>query len=100
MTRMSEKININIIANVMAIILGFITLWSTISDKIEDTTVEQTQIIAAIIATDLRTRMNLYQSYVDELKSKDENVPVLILYNIKSLEGQLADLKKWDNDND
>jgi hypothetical protein len=92
------SVTFGIISNIIAIIIGLITLWAGITSHIKDITISQTKTIATIIANDLRTRLNLYESYILELEESGKPVPTLLIYNIKSLEDQLEDLKGWDND--
>lgn len=100
---MAEKkkiFSVGVIANIIAILLGFITLATLITARIDYITLGQTRMIVSAMADDLRIRLNLYESYVVELKGKNEKIPTLLIYNIKSLEDQLDDLKDWDINNE
>lgn len=96
--KLSPSMVFGILANIITIVLGLIGIWKGVESHIESITVSQTQIIATLMANDFRTRLNLYESYVDELKSSNKEVPTLLLFNIKSLEDQLEDLKDWNNE--
>jgi len=88
--------SLGVIANIVAILLGFITLTTIISARIDYISLGQTRMIVSAMADDLRIRLNLYESFVAELRGKGKEVPILLIYNIKSLEDQLDDLKDWD----
>lgn len=90
-------LSVGVMANIITIIIGLITLWTSLTNHIENITIEQTQTVVSIIASDLRTRLNLYESYVLELKSENRDIPTLLIFNIKSLEDQLEDLQEWNN---
>ena len=98
MFKNKTSLNVGVSANVITIILGLIALWTSLTKHIEDITLNQTKIVATIIANDLRTRLNLYESYKLELENENSKVPTLLIFNIMSLEDQLEDLKEWDNE--
>ena len=86
---------ITVIANIVGIIVGGLSIVSAINNHIEDITKTQTETIAVFFAKDIRTRLRLFETYVDELEAKGEKAPILILYNIKELKGQLLELETW-----
>jgi len=88
---------ITVIANIVAIIVGGLTIVAAINKHIEDITKQQTETIAVFFAKDIRTRLNLFETYIDELKQNGEPVPTLIRYNIKELNAQLLEIQKWQD---
>ena len=92
MSKLKDSGNIGLIANILAIFLGILVLWTALKSH----NITQTKIIANILAEDVRTRLNIYETYVEELKFDDKKVPVLLTINIKELEDQLDSIKNWD----
>jgi len=86
---------ITVIANIVGIIVGGLSIIAAINSHIEDITKTQTETIAVFFAKDIRTRLRLFETYVDELEAKGEEALTLIRYNIKELKAQLLELETW-----
>jgi len=94
----SRGFKIGVYANIIAIVVGGLSIVSVINNHIEEITKTQTETIAVFFAKDIRTRLRLFETYVDELEDKGEKTPTLIRYNIKELKEQLIELEAWQED--
>lgn len=97
-TKKELTFKVTIITNIVTIIVGGITIISKINSHIEYITKEQTKVISVFFAKDIRTRLNLFETYVEEEEKLGRTVPTLIRYNIRELENQLEEIKKWESE--
>jgi hypothetical protein len=81
--------------NLVTIVGGIFSAFTYMENKIVEISSTQTQTIATLFANDLRTRLNLYESWAEELEANKEPVPILLKYNIKALEDGLEDIRNW-----
>jgi len=86
---------IAISTNIVTIIGGIFSAFSYMENKMVEISSEQTQTIATLFANDLRTRLNIYESWEEELETNKKPVPILLKYNIKALEDGLEDIRDW-----
>ena len=86
---------IGIVVNIIALIGGLVGLWVKVESKISEIAIENTKTVAGIFVRDLRARITLIETEIDELVDNNVKVPQVKRYHLRILKEELDDLRKW-----